>query len=233
MLLKNSLMDSRSRSATSALMIPWKLPSAFRARNGKRFSASSCSRASHRVIFRSRASFASFVALDDGARVVEDDLRVSVVLLQADDPGAGIIFLKLQDVLDGGPAPAINRLVFIADHTQVLVIESELADELVLDAVGVLVFVHQDVAKPLVVPLANVRSLVKERDRLEQQVVKVERIRLAQFPLVEVIDRRQLLRLGVGGVAVEFLGADAAVFGVADLGERHARGRNQLGQPQL
>ena len=112
-------------------------------------------------------------------------------------------------------------------------IESELADELVLDAVGVLVFVHQDVAKPLVVPLANVRGLVKERDRLEQQVVEVEGIRLAQFPFVEVEYGCQLRPLSVGGVAVEFLGADASVLGVADLGERHARGRNQLGQPQL
>src|SRR5207249_2442855 len=110
--------------------------------------------------------------LDDSARDVEDDLRGPVVLLQADDPGAGIIFLEPQDVLDRGPAPAVNRLVFIADHTKVLVIEGELADELVLGAIRVLVFVHQDVAKPLVVPLANVRGLVRSATALSSRSSK-------------------------------------------------------------
>ena len=178
-------------------------------------------------------AFAGRIVAHHRSRGVEDDLRGPVVLLQADDPGAGIIFLELQDVLDRGPAPAINRLVFIADHTKVLMIEGELADELVLGAIRVLVFVHQDVAKPLIVPPANVRGLVKERDCLEQQVVEVERIRLAKFPFVEVKYGCQLRPLSVGGVAVEFLRADASVLGVADLGERRARGRDQLGQPQL
>ena len=67
-------------------------------------------------------AFAGFVAADEGARGIKDDLRRAVVLLQANDSGAGVILLEPEDVLDCGAPPAINRLVFVPHHTEVLLL---------------------------------------------------------------------------------------------------------------
>ncbi len=51
----------------------------------------------------------------------KDMRRRAVVLLQANHLGAGKILLEFQDVLDLGAAPAIDRLVVVADHAEIAV----------------------------------------------------------------------------------------------------------------
>ena len=74
-------------------------------------------------------------------------MRRAIVLLQANYLGAGKILLEAQDVADFGSAPAIDGLVLIANGAQVASLARQPIQQLVLDAVGVLVFVHQDVAE--------------------------------------------------------------------------------------
>ena len=75
----------------------------------------------------------------------------AVVALQPDDPGAGKIALEAQDVAHLGAAPAIDRLVVVADAAEVAPALGQQAQPQILRDVGVLVLVHQDVAELLLV----------------------------------------------------------------------------------
>src|SRR5579863_4154733 len=175
-----------------------------------------------RALGPERLALARRVATDDGAGRVENRLGRAVVLLEADDARAGIVLLESQDVLDGRATPAVDRLVLVADHAEVLVRARQQAYQLVLDAIGVLILIDQDVAKALVVLPANIVRRIEESRRLEKQIVEVERVRLPQFALVEIEDAGKLGSLGVARVPVHVLGNDAAVLRIADAAERAA-----------
>jgi hypothetical protein len=75
----------------------------------------------------------------------------AVVALEPDDLGAGEILVEAQDVVDLGAAPAIDRLVVVADAAEVLASAGpgpEPQPQILRD-VGVLVLVDQDVFEAL------------------------------------------------------------------------------------
>ena len=71
----------------------------------------------------------------------------AVVELEMDHFGVGIVVLEVEDVADVGLPPAVDRLIGIADDEEIAVLAGQRGDEHVLDAVGVLVLVDQDVEK--------------------------------------------------------------------------------------
>ena len=88
----------------------------------------------------------------------------------------------------------------------------------VLRPVRVLVLVDHDVAELARVELARLLRRVEELDRLEQQVVEVEGVAVAEQGHIALEDPRDLLVPDVVGVA-EGSGAFHAVAQVADPGE--------------
>ena len=58
---------------------------------------------------------AALVAADDGMGRVEDRLGRSVVLLELDDLGIGIVGLEVEDVAQVRAAPRVDALVVVAD----------------------------------------------------------------------------------------------------------------------
>ena len=87
----------------------------------------------------------------------EDVRGRAVVLLEPDHLRAGEVALEAQDVADLGAAPAVDRLVVVADDGDVAVPGGEQPQPEVLRDVGVLVLVDQDVAEPALVALQHVR----------------------------------------------------------------------------
>ena len=67
-----------------------------------------------------RLAEAAFVVGDQVGGGAEDVLGRAIVALELDDLGAGEILLEAQDVVDLGAAPAIDRLVVVADAADVL-----------------------------------------------------------------------------------------------------------------
>ena len=63
----------------------------------------------------------AFIARDDPGRRRQNMTRRPVILFQPDNGRPRKIAFKLQDVANLGPAPAIDRLVVIADAAQVAV----------------------------------------------------------------------------------------------------------------
>ena len=108
----------------------------------------------------------------------EDVLRGTIVLLQANNFHFGKVALELQNVADVGSAPRVDRLIFVTNHTDVVVLASEQLHQLVLRTVSVLVLVDQDVLVTLVITAAHFGRTLEQSHGLEQQIVKVERIGL-------------------------------------------------------
>ena len=103
----------------------------------------------------------------------EDVRRRAVVAFEPDHGGAGKILLEAQDVVDLGAAPAIDRLVVVADAADVLPPLGEQPQPQILGDVGVLVLVDQHVAEALVVLGEHVRILAQDAERLEDQVAEI------------------------------------------------------------
>ena len=119
--------------------------------------------------------------------------------------------------MDVGAAKAVDRLVRVADHRQVAALSGEQLEPAVLDRVGVLVLVHQDLTERLLVGAAHLREQLEHVDRADEQVVEVHRIHAVQLALVARVDvgdraleeRADQLRVG--------LRVAHAVLGVRDL----------------
>ena len=71
------------------------------------------------VLGAQRLAKAAFVMGDQLARRRQDVAGAAVVSLEADDFGAGKVVFVAQNVIDLGPAPAIDRLVVIAHAADV------------------------------------------------------------------------------------------------------------------
>ena len=114
----------------------------------------------------------------------EDVRGRAVVLLEPDDLGAGKVLLEAQDVGDLGAAPAVDRLVVVADAAEVAARLGEQPQPQILGDVGVLIFVDEDVAEAVAdSPRARPGCSRKMRQHVQQQVAEVAGVeRLAAAP---------------------------------------------------
>ncbi len=92
-------------------------------------------------------------------RVVGDQLIGSfqnraggaVILFQTNGLYVVKILHKALDVLDTGTAPAIDRLIIVTDNHDLAAVSGEQADPGILNAVGILKFIDQNMAEALLV----------------------------------------------------------------------------------
>ena len=164
------------------------------------------------------------VLADDGGRRIENDLCGSVVAFELDGGGFREILLEVEDISQVGPAPLVDRLIGIADDAQVAMHFGKPADQQILRAIRVLVFIHHHESELVRVFLANVLRLFEEVDRLEQEVVEVQRGAFLQGLQVVAVDLRHVLvaPIPARGRRHRF-GAFHPVLRVADPRQRRAR----------
>ena len=74
------------------------------------------------VLGAQRLAQPAFVMRDEVRGGGEDVAGATVVSLQPDDLGAGEVVIEAQDVVDLGPAPAVDRLVVVADAADVFLL---------------------------------------------------------------------------------------------------------------
>ncbi len=87
------------------------------------------------------------VVADHRVRGGEDAAGRAVVLLERDHLQARVVGRQALQVLDRRAAPAVDALVVVADRGEAAARPGDQLHQLVLHAVGVLVFVDQDVAR--------------------------------------------------------------------------------------
>ena len=136
---------------------------------------------------------------------------------------AGKVGLEAQDVAHLGTAPTINRLIIIADTTDVLVALGQQAQPEVLRDVGVLIFVHKDIFEPALVLLKHVRMGLKNRHHVQQQIAKIDSVELFQTRLVLRVNLCAAVIVERRISSWHLVGRQRAVFPAVDDARQHPR----------
>ena len=128
------------------------------------------------------------------------------------------MLLKGQNILNGGAAEAVNGLVVITHHANVLKLVRQQRGEHILGVVGVLVLVHHHIAELVLVQLQHIVILSQQLHGVVDHIVKVHSVRRQQLLLIEriALGDLPLTEVRTHGSPV-LLGTDQRVLGVADL----------------
>ena len=159
------------------------------------------------------------IVTDHGRSEIQNGARGAVVLLQAHHLGAGEALGKGQEPVHVRAAKAVDRLVIVAHHAQVVGRLVQFPEELELGVVGVLKLIHQHHAKPLPHLRARLRVVLQQGQRKQDQVAEVGGVQLRQTGLIAGVDalhgkRRTAQRRQLG------VRSEPAVLGGGDPG-RH------------
>src|SRR5688500_11980508 len=100
------------------------------------------------------------------------------------------MLLKTEDMLDFGAAPAVDRLVVVANDADRAMGPYERLNQAELHAVRVLVFIDLHMIEAGLMSFQNFGELVKQRVREQQQIVKVHGAAGAEIPLVALVRAR-------------------------------------------
>ena len=135
----------------------------------------------------------ALVVVDYRVGSLQNVLGRAIILLQADDPGTGILVFKLQDVFNGGTTEAVDGLVVVTHHADIFPFPRQRRGQQILQMVGILILVDEHIAELVLPVLPRLRMLQEQPHRVENQVVKVQRVRLPEPMLILSIELRNLL----------------------------------------
>jgi hypothetical protein len=122
-------------------------------------------------------------------------------LLQAHDLRIRVVLAEAGQVLAAGAAPAVDRLIVVAHHVELAAAAGEQPQPGVLQAVGVLELVHQDVTEALAVMREQPGIVAQQLIGAQQQLGEVDQAVLRAGILVGDIDPHQLAVSRITGVA--------------------------------
>ena len=118
-------------------------------------------------------------------------------MFQTDGLGARVNALEIKDVLNGSAAEAVDALVIIAHHADVLFRAGEEAHQTELRHTGVLILVHQQIAVFVLVEIPHILVLGQQLHSLVNQVVKVECSGFLQALFVGRVDAGRQRAFGI------------------------------------
>ena len=101
------------------------------------------------------------VMRDQARRDAEDMPGRAIIAFEPDDFRARKIGLEAQDVIDLGAAPAIDRLIVVADATEILAPLREQPQPQILGRVGVLIFIDEHIAEAFLIMLQDLGIFAK------------------------------------------------------------------------
>ena len=156
----------------------------------------------------------------------QDAAGGSVVLLERDHLQLRVVGRQALQVLDRGAAPAVDALVVVSHGREQPALAGEQLEQLVLQAVGVLVFVDQHIAQHVLPVRAHLFVARDQLDRQGDEIVEVDGLVGRQaLPVAAHHARRHEHLLAVAAVALAararrvglgFVGAPALAFPAAD-----------------
>ncbi len=163
--------------------------------------------------------------LRDHPRGGTQDVRGrAIVLLEPGDRGPGEIGLETQDVADLRTAPTIDRLVVVADATEIAALLGQQAQPQILGDVGVLVLVDEQIAEASLVVGEDVQITGEQGQVMEQEVAEIDGVHRHQALLILAIEVDRAAAGEVAGVvAPDFFGTEPTVLPTLDDGEQQPR----------
>ncbi len=138
-----------------------------------------------------RLAEAAAIVRDDPGRGSEDLRRRAVILLQPHDQRAREIALEPQDVADLGAAPAVDRLVVVADAAQIAVMLRQQPQPQILRDIGVLVLVDQQIAKAPLIGREDLGVGAEQRQIVQQKVAEIDRVHGCEAFLIGAVQRHR------------------------------------------
>jgi hypothetical protein len=124
---------------------------------------------------------------------MEDVLGGTVVLLQGDDFGLREILFKIENISYLCSSPAIDGLVIVSDDTDIPMPIDDLPDEMILNEVRVLKFVHHHIAAELLVRFEDFWKASKKNGHKGEKISEIEGIVPMKVLLISLIDQGQSL----------------------------------------
>src|SRR5262249_48240182 len=128
----------------------------------------------------------------------------------------GEIAFEVENVPNIGSAPAIDRLIGVADDAEIGIIDRQTTNDCILGKIGVLIFIDQDKAVTRIQVGTQLGIVLKSERGKEKQIVEIDRIRVPQAPLVERINAGYGLSEKVHGLAAVPFRCLQLVLGPAD-----------------
>ena len=98
------------------------------------------------------------------------------------------MLLEIENVVDAGAAPAIDRLIVISDDTYISSLVGQQANQVELRSVGVLELVDENVRKSSASLAPNPGSFTEQRDWLDDEVVEIHRMHVLESRVVRGVD---------------------------------------------
>ena len=123
---------------------------------------------------------------------IQDILRRTVVLFQFNDSCIWKNFLKIQNIFYICSPESVDGLIVVSHHTEILIFPRQNTHQLKLHRVCVLILVHHNITKTVLITLQHIRAALKELHRLHQQIIEIQCIVLLQLLLILQIDLRHL-----------------------------------------
>jgi hypothetical protein len=140
------------------------------------------------------------VMRNQGICRLEDIAGGAIILLQTHHLGVGIVALEALDVLHPGPAPAIDGLIIVAHQEEMVPVPGQQAQPGVLDGIGILELIHQDVGEALLVVVADVGAVPQQFVGAQQQIGEIDLAGALAGRLVLAIDLDELALVEIAAV---------------------------------
>ncbi len=171
------------------------------------------------------------IAADQLTGGAQYGLGAAVILLQPDDFGVGIIVIEVENIADLGPSPAVDRLIIIADHAEVIFRADQQLHKPILNPVGILKLIDQQVPEALLPAPPDLRMLFKQTHGQQQQVAEIDSIGVFQALLIKGVQLGQLAL--IGPLPGQLLGGQTTIFGAVDESSSSAWFQGALRDPLL
>ena len=142
----------------------------------------------------------SVIVCDQRVGGLEDNAGRAVVLFQAQGARAGKIFLEALQIFDARTAPAVDRLIVVTDDSDVRITARKHPQPGVLDGIGVLEFVDQNMLEALLVVRQQRRVVQPQLVRAQQQLGKVHQAGTPALLFIGLVDGQLLAHKGVAAV---------------------------------
>src|SRR5699024_8073170 len=113
----------------------------------------------------------AYIVLDHFIGSIQDILGGTIILLQTDDHSIWKNLFKAENISDIGSAEFIDRLVIVSHHAEISVFGSQETDKFELGSVGILVFVHHDIAETFLVIVQHIRTCLEKLYRFYDQII--------------------------------------------------------------
>ena len=132
----------------------------------------------HAGFARRRKNFGELVPVggDGGVGDLQNFRRAAVIGFDLENFRVGITFWEFEDVFEIRAAPRVNALRVVADDRDVLMPPGQQVNQVALELVRVLIFVHEDELKAALIMFAHVGMVLKQLEPERKQVVEVHRV---------------------------------------------------------